>query len=180
MTAAAILSIITACQTTSPVPPGMYELQQKYLTFDHFKVMAGLVTINRGFAYGWATKKGNVDSAITKALSSCEKGRKKHSFVEQCKIHFLGDRNVRSLSAAELEDAIAQYKNNKNSALFNQGVISKATNNESLSDKAICRFALNSSGGEWDRRVALVNKVRIAESRGLTPEKCFNILGGDS
>ncbi|WP_421781772.1 hypothetical protein, partial [Kiloniella litopenaei] len=56
-----ILLAVAACQTTRPVPPGMYHDQQKYLTYDDHKAMVGAIGNHGAYTYGWAWNHSNID-----------------------------------------------------------------------------------------------------------------------
>ncbi|WP_417432081.1 hypothetical protein [Kiloniella sp.] len=104
------LLAVAACQTTRPVPPGMYHDQQKYLTYDDHKAMVGAIGNNGAYTYGWAWGYSNIDDALVRARKGCEKNRSGAEVSLECKVHFIGDQNVMSLSPEELEVAIKNYK----------------------------------------------------------------------
>ena len=55
-------------------------------------------------------------------------------------------------------------------------VLSVSQKNAEIAADALCRFALSSDGTQWDLRPALSDKVDAAKNRGLTPEKCVELL----
>ncbi|MCZ4281218.1 hypothetical protein O4H49_10550 [Kiloniella laminariae] len=168
--------LISACQTMTPVPSGMYHDQQKYLTYRDDKAMVGAIDVAGGYTYGWAWGHSNIDSAIKQATEGCEKNRNTYEIRAACKVHFIGNQNVRSLSDADLKNAISNYKVTGKAIPSDQSseknVIEKA-----LTDKELCKLILSETGERWDPLPALSHKIEIAMTRGLTPASCTNILG---
>ncbi|WP_417454690.1 hypothetical protein [Kiloniella sp.] len=105
-----ILLAVAACQTTRPVPPGMYYDQQKYLTYGDHKAMVGAIGNHSAYTYGWAWNHPNIDDAIVTAQEGCEKNMNSAGMQAECKVHFIGNQNVMSLSPEELKVAIKNYK----------------------------------------------------------------------
>ncbi len=105
-----LLLSVAACQTTRPVPAGMYHSQQKYLTFGEKKAMVGAMDTNGAYTFGWAWNQSSVESAIESATTGCVEGRYSSEIIGECKVHFIGNTNVRNFSEEDLKLAIAAYE----------------------------------------------------------------------
>ncbi|WP_419905049.1 hypothetical protein [Kiloniella sp.] len=106
-----LLLSVAACQTTRPVPPGMYHSQQKYLTFGEKKAMVGAMDTNGAYTFGWAWNQSSADEAINSAMSGCLENKDSYEVLGECKVHFIGNTNVRNFSEEELQLAITAYDN---------------------------------------------------------------------
>lgn len=102
--------LLSACQTVRPLPPGMYYSHQEYKTFDGYKAMMGAIGARGAWTFGWSWGYVSVDSAIENATKSCKKNLTKYGVLADCKLHFIGDTNVRGWTDEKISAAVADYK----------------------------------------------------------------------
>ncbi len=102
---------VGACQTTRGVPSGMYHNLQDYLAADDFKAMAAARRhADLGWSFAWAWSRPDARRAVEAAMESCVyNNRTNDSNLHECRLQYVGDVNVMSMEAAEIEAVIAGY-----------------------------------------------------------------------
>jgi hypothetical protein len=165
------VGVVSGCQTLRPVPSRMYSDHKKFLTYGDYKAMVGAIGARGAYTYGWSYDYGSVGAAIKRATKECESNLQKYSVMADCKIHFVGNTNVRGLSEPDVAAVIADY--NKGSAAETPATPSEPIDLSGKADEEICHLAVHSD--KWNFKW-YPEYVSEAKSRGFTPETCATLV----
>ena len=104
---------LTACAAAPRAPSGYETDFEEYLTRPHARAFAiAGAKGDTGPAFGMAVAQVAVRDALDLALARCEAVQKRYKETLACRLWAIGDINVNDMTPAEIEAAIAAYREN--------------------------------------------------------------------
>ena len=111
----AVALSLTACAPPPRGPIGYETDFEDYLEQPHARAFAiAGAQGDTGPSFGMASEQVAVEEAINLALARCEEVQKRYKETLACRLWAIGNIDVREMTPAELEAAIAVYRENPN------------------------------------------------------------------
>lgn len=103
--------LLIGCAESGGINPRGWHFLSKYEeTPDYKALVVTPSTRHDAYAMGIGQDSMSVEAAIDDAMQICEEGRTRVGAVPECRLHSVGDVEVRGMNEAELAAVIAQYK----------------------------------------------------------------------